>query len=175
MIDNNKSTTSPSSAIKASSGPTLPWLLATPLTFIPSRLHSINLTLVLNRVFASEIQTGDLNFLQGRVLAISIRDAGIKFHLTFSPQGFRSISTTRIPHLTINGNLYDFMLLATRREDPDTLFFNRRLSLDGNAELGLYVKNFLDALEWEPSQLPLPWRLALQNAVPLYEWIMSNG
>jgi predicted lipid carrier protein YhbT len=130
--------------------------------------------MILNRVFATEIKTGDLNFLQGRVLAISIRDAGINFHLTFSPQGFRSISTTRIPHLTISGNLYDFMLLATRREDPDTLFFNRRLSLDGNAELGLYVKNFLDALEWEPSQLPLPGRLVLQNAVPLYEWIMNN-
>ena len=29
----------------------------------------------------------------------------------------------------------------------DTLFFNRRLRLGGDTELGLYVKNFLDSLE----------------------------
>jgi hypothetical protein len=38
-------------------------------------------------------------------------------------------------------------LAATRKEDPDSLFFNRRLSLEGDTELGLVVKNTLDALE----------------------------
>jgi hypothetical protein len=31
--------------------------------------------------------------------------------------------------------------------NPDTLFFNRRLKLRGNTKLGLELKNFLDALE----------------------------
>ena len=41
----------------------------------------------------------------------------------------------------------DFLLLGLRREDADTLFFNRRLTLGGDTELGLFVKNTLDALE----------------------------
>ena len=53
------------------------------------------------------------------------------------------------------------MRLAQRQEDPDTLFFSRRLAMEGDTELGLVVKNALDALElpvldlqqWGPLQL----------------------
>jgi len=31
--------------------------------------------------------------------------------------------------------------------DPDTLFFSRRLTIDGDTELGLLVKNALDAID----------------------------
>jgi predicted lipid carrier protein YhbT len=37
--------------------------------------------------------------------------------------------------------------MARREEDPDTLFFSRRLIMEGDTELGLVVKNTLDALE----------------------------
>jgi predicted lipid carrier protein YhbT len=43
-------------------------------------------------------------------------------------------------------------LLATRKEDADTLFFHRQLKTSGNTELGLHIKNFLDGLE--PETLP---------------------
>jgi predicted lipid carrier protein YhbT len=39
--------------------------------------------------------------------------------------------------------------LASRREDPDTLFFHRRLCIEGETETGLHVKNLLDALEYD--------------------------
>lgn len=38
-------------------------------------------------------------------------------------------------------------MLARREEDPDTLFFSRRLTLEGDTELGLLVENTLDALD----------------------------
>ena len=37
---------------------------------------------------------------------------------------------------------------AVIEDDPDTLFFNRDLSIEGDTELGLVVKNMLDAVEW---------------------------
>jgi predicted lipid carrier protein YhbT len=52
-------------------------------------------------------------------------------------------------HVTIEGNLQDFFLLATRREDPDTLFFQRRLALIGDVAAGLCVKNLLDGIEYD--------------------------
>lgn len=49
--------------------------------------------------------------------------------------------------------------LAMRKEDPDTLFFSRRLSMQGDTELGLLLKNTLDALEL-PSDT---WRLLMPD------------
>ena len=49
--------------------------------------------------------------------------------------------------LKISASVYDFVLLARRQEDPDTLFFSRRLSMEGDTELGLLVKNTMDAIE----------------------------
>jgi len=51
--------------------------------------------------------------------------------------------------LTIEGTVYTFLLLATRKEDADTLFFRRQLKTSGDTELGLHVKNLLDGLELE--------------------------
>ena len=63
------------------------------------------------------------------------------------------------PDLTISASARDFLALARREEDPDTLFFSRRLSMEGDTELGLMVKNTLDALElpvFDPGALRLP-------------------
>jgi predicted lipid carrier protein YhbT len=43
--------------------------------------------------------------------------------------------------------LYDLGRLAARKEDPDTLFFSRRLVMEGDTELGLLIKNTLDAID----------------------------
>jgi predicted lipid carrier protein YhbT len=37
--------------------------------------------------------------------------------------------------------------LATRRADPDMMFFDRRLLIEGDTETGLRLKNILDAIE----------------------------
>ena len=49
--------------------------------------------------------------------------------------------------MTLSATAHDFLLLAQRQQDPDTLFFSRRLSMEGDTELGLVVKNALDAIE----------------------------
>ena len=48
--------------------------------------------------------------------------------------------------------------MASRREDPDRLFFQRRIIIDGDVELGLHTKNLLDSLEWDdlPRMLRAP-------------------
>ena len=45
----------------------------------------------------------------------------------------------------------DFIALALREEDADTLFFGRRLRMEGDTSLGVLVKNTLAATEWGPS------------------------
>ncbi|SNB73692.1 SCP-2 sterol transfer family protein [Kingella negevensis] len=43
--------------------------------------------------------------------------------------------------------------MMTREEDPDTLFFNRKLQIEGDTELGLITKNLLDCVEWDKLNL----------------------
>jgi len=64
--------------------------------------------------------------------------------------------------MTLGASALDFVLLAQRQQDPDTLFFERRLTMEGDTELGLVVKNTLDALE-----LPM---LDLQRWLPAAVW-----
>jgi predicted lipid carrier protein YhbT len=52
-------------------------------------------------------------------------------------------------------------LIAGRKEDPDTLFFQRRLSIEGDTELGLEVKNLMDSVDLDA--LPKPMLSALTH------------
>ena len=65
----------------------------------------------------------------------------------------------------MRGEVTDLLLLASRLEDADTLFFHRRLQLTGDVELGLTVRNLLDQLPWE--SLPRPLRTALEGGARL--------
>ena len=66
---------------------------------------------------------------------------------------------------TVRGSATDLLLLASRLEDADTLFFQRRLQLTGDVELGLTVRNLLDQLPWE--KIPLGLRIALDRGARL--------
>ena len=70
-------------------------------------------------------------------------------------RGITPCRASHTPDLTISASAHDFMQLAMRREDPDTLFFSRRLVMEGDTELGLLVKNTLDALELPPLDLKM--------------------
>jgi len=127
--------------------PPFPGPLTLPLGLIPSRAHSAVMARVLNRLFAPEMQDEELDFLDQRIMLITVPDARLSYRITLREGQLQAADPSQPFDLSIEGNIYDFLLLATRREDADTLFFNRRLKLGGDTELGLYVKNFLDALE----------------------------
>ena len=49
--------------------------------------------------------------------------------------------------MTFAASLNDLILIAGRKEDPDSLFFQRRLRIEGDTELGLELKNLLDSID----------------------------
>ncbi len=130
--------------------PTIPHFLSFPMGFIPPIIPNTTLVALLNRIFAEALKEEELDFMHQKVLLIRVIDAKLDFRITLIDNRLVASATDQPHDLLIEGTAYDFLLLATRREDPDTLFFNRRLRLGGNTELGLYLKNFLDALEPDP-------------------------
>jgi len=153
--------------------PLLPHLLAAPFSVLPNPVHSRLIALALNNALEEQIREGELDFMQHRSLAIKVHDAGITYGLTFD--GDRLIARDRggASDLSIEGTVYDFLLLVGREEDPDTLVFQRRLVMQGDTELGLEVKNFLDGLDVESLGLYRKMEPLLKRALPVYRRVFG--
>jgi len=149
--------------------PLFPRLLSVPLAIIPSRVHGAAVVTVLNRILASALRDGELDFLRGRTVRIHVRDMQLVFCITLQGRALAASQVTDVVDLSITGTLHAFLLLAARREDTDTLFFQRRLRMEGDTELGLEVRNFLDGLDVDSLWLPGQVSRIAQRALPLYE------
>ena len=128
-----------------------PFLIPQPVRILVSLLprypHSLIFTRVINLALKDQLRDEVWQPLHGKRVCIRVRDAGIAFHFTLGASGLIARHAAAQPDLAISASAQDFFLLALRKEDPDTLFFSRRLVMEGDTELGLLVKNTLDAIE----------------------------
>lgn len=151
--------------------PPTPFVLPPPVGAVLARLPaypgSVLLVTAINLALARHLPQDVKDILQGKRLAIRVRDARLAFDFSWNGQRFVPARPHPQPDLAISANAQDFLLLAQRRQDPDTLFFNRRLVMEGDTELGLVVKNALDALEL-PVLDPRHWspRAVLERSAP---------
>ena len=123
--------------------------LVLPLKYTPFGVQKVVLQQALSHLLAPLIDEGDLDFLRGRWLAIEVEDLGLRHCFTLDMRGRLRVSQRPLSAATISGNWRDFLALAAQRIDPDTLFFQRRLRISGDTDLGHAAKNALDNLEWE--------------------------
>ncbi|MBU0750636.1 MAG: SCP2 sterol-binding domain-containing protein [Gammaproteobacteria bacterium] len=92
----------------------------------------------------------------GKRVTIRVLDAGMTLRFAYGERGFRPSFETTPADLTMSARSRDFLALLLREEDPDTLFFSRRLLMEGDTDLGLLVKNTLDGIDLprlDPAQL----------------------
>jgi len=132
----------------------LPALVARIGGRLPQWPHSVTLIAGLNAAARMKLLPQDsLELLEGRTFLVEVLDTGGRACFTCRDGLFRPLfSAPQTPDLCFRANLSAFMQMIARQEDPDTLFFSRELSIEGDTELGLVVKNMLDAMEWP--QLP---------------------
>jgi predicted lipid carrier protein YhbT len=141
--------------------PALPFGLAKMLALLPAYPGSLLFARALNLVLARHLPLDARAMLKDKRLCISVLDLELSFDFQWRDGGFSASRHKGDIDLTIAATAHDFMLLAQRREDPDTLFFSRRLQMEGDTELGLLVKNTLDAIDvsvFDPARL-LPTRV----------------
>ena len=126
---------------------TIPEPIGKALSMLPSYPGSLMFVVALNVALQNRIPEDVQQSLVGKRLRISVTDAKVAFDFTWKNGAFIADWGNETPDLTIAASAQDFLLLAQRKEDPDTLFFSRRLSMEGDTELGLMVKNTLDAID----------------------------
>ena len=108
---------------------------------------------------ASSLAKGEFAFLEGRRLGINVHDLGIAW--TLGLRDGRLLTVEGEPEASVRGDAVDLLLMASRLEDADTLFFQRRLVLVGDTALGLEARNVLDRLDW--LEVPLALRVPLHR------------
>jgi len=131
--------------------PARPYLLPKPLgqllSHLPAYPGSLLFVAGLNLALTKHLASDVAQMLIGKKLRLCVTDTQWVFDFEWLNGRFSASKNKAAADLTISASANDFVLLARRQEDPDTLFFSRRLSMEGDTELGLLVKNTIDAIE----------------------------
>lgn len=135
-----------------------PSLLKLPLKVTPFAVQRQVLEQLLGWQFRESVKDGELDFLESKWLKVEVSDLALTWFISLQ-NGNLVVKQQADADVSVCGNANDLILIAARKEDPDTLFFQRRLVIEGDTELGLYVKNLMDAFELE--NMPAPLRFAL--------------
>lgn len=117
------------------------------LGLLPAYPGSLLFVTGLNVALAKQLSNDVTEQLGGKKLRLRVTDMHWVFDFVWKKDRFVASPNAAAADLTIAASAHDFFLLASRQEDPDTLFFNRRLAMEGDTELGLLVKNTIDAIE----------------------------
>ncbi len=136
-----------------------PKLIRFPLARVPFSLKAKVLTQMLDLLLAQQAKDGELDFLEGKWVAIRVEDLNLYFEVSFN--GRWQVRELTDAQVTFSANTAELVLVAAAKEDPDTLFFQRKLSIQGDTELGLEVKNLLLSIEF--ASLPTPIRLSVEK------------
>ncbi len=147
-------------------------VIGIPGRYIPYPVQKRVLSLVLNEAFREPLQHGELDFLEDAKVRLRVSDLCVDWLIRVGSDKFTPLDRSLREDVSISGESWDFILLATRQADPDTLFFQRRIRIEGDTELGLGIKNTMDSMDWD--DLPLPLRRLLQGLGLLIEKLQQS-
>ena len=122
--------------------------LRLPLRLIPDAVHARVLARAFNHLLRGQAIAARLPEIDGKSVCIHLKDAITRIYFRVEHGRLQAAAPGRAD-VCISGNVEDFWQLAARREDPDTLFFSRRLCIEGDTETGVHIKNLLDALDYD--------------------------
>ncbi len=119
---------------------------------LPSTPPSLVAAQVLDRLLLPRLDDDVRTALRGHTVELTVTDLGWRVRLRLGACGFEASGDAAPAALRIRAPAEGFVCLARGLEDPDRLFFERRLMMEGDTELGLVLKNTLDAIGplWPP-------------------------
>lgn len=106
----------------------------------------------LNRLWWPLVDRDTQRELSGRVVELVVDDLGITCRLIAQPSGLAPASSNQPTALRLCASAEIYWRLLQGKDDPDTLFFDRLMVMEGDTEYGLLLKNTLDAVG--PPQWP---------------------
>ncbi len=100
-----------------------PSFLKLPLKVTPFALQRQVLEQLLSWQFRESVKEGELDFLEDKWLKVEVRDLALVWFISLQ-DGQLSVKQHAEADVSVSGNANDLVLIAARKEDPDTLFSN---------------------------------------------------
>lgn len=149
----------------------IPAPLKTLLQNLPETPPAFALATVLNLAKPKLWPEEDFAWMMGKTVRFTVSDLAVGLSITHD--GERFAHSGAAADVTFGASLADYLILARRQEDPDTLFFQRRLLIEGDTEVGLALKNLMDATDFVIllSVLPEPLAQQLAKKFNLYDQV----
>jgi len=113
-------------------------LPVTPPSFLAAR--------VLDRVLLARLPADARQALDRRFVELCVTDVGLRIRLQLTDKGFALAGERGEVALRISATGDSYLRLLRGEDDPDRMFFERVLVMEGDTELGLVLKNTLDAI-----------------------------
>lgn len=100
----------------------------------------------LNRLWWPMVDRATQTALSGRVVELTVDDLGVCVRLQAGPSGLMPAPAGQPVALRLRASAPVYWRLLQGHDDPDTLFFDRLMVMEGDTEFGLLLKNTLDAV-----------------------------
>ena len=113
---------------------------------LPVAPPSFVLAQVLDRVLLPRLPADARRALAAHCVELRVSDFALRVRLQIGPRGFVPAPDRGEPALRIVAPASSYLRLLRGEDDPDRLFFERALVMEGDTELGLMLKNTLDAI-----------------------------
>lgn len=113
---------------------------------LPTEPPSFVLARLLDRILLPRLPDDARAALSERTVEVAVDDLGLRVRLQLGAQGFRVAPSRGETALRIAAPAASYWRLLRGDDDADRLFFERALVMEGDTEMGLVLKNTLDAI-----------------------------
>ena len=113
---------------------------------LPMQPPAMALSAVLNRVLLARLPQDAREALSNRTVEVCVTDIGLVLRLQLDGSGFKLAPAGSPVVLRIAADGPSYWRLIRGEDDADRLFFERALVMEGDTEMGLVLKNTLDAI-----------------------------
>lgn len=123
---------------------------------LPVQPPSFVLARVLDATLLRRLPEEARRELSNRTVEVQVSDLGLRVRLQLGADGFRVAPADTPTVLRIVAPAASYRRLLQGEDDADRLFFERALVMEGDTEMGLVLKNTLDAIgplwRWPPAR-----------------------
>jgi predicted lipid carrier protein YhbT len=113
---------------------------------LPTQPPSFVLARVLDRMLLPRLPADAREALSRRTVEVVVSDFGLRVRLQLAASGFCVAPAGSENALRIVAPAASYLRLLRGDDDADRLFFERALVMEGDTEMGLVLKNTLDAI-----------------------------
>lgn len=116
------------------------------ISCLPIVPPSFLLAQVLNQLLLPRLPNDARQALLHQTVELQVIDLGVCVHLQLDVDGFQAAPARGETALRVLAPASSYLRLLRGQDDADRLFFERALVMEGDTELGLVLKNTLDAI-----------------------------